>query len=278
MAMQNFVFLYGQVLKKPRIAKDEDGNYVMGMCTLNVLRGLRDTGDSIKQLKYSCPVIMTRNPELVAIMDTWNEGDMCEVKGTVTTREIKKSTTCPHCREKNKKDGNAVFISPIYMSSRETNVSKEQGLALLKQRCEISNQVILIGALCREPEKIELGNDNIITQYQLSVNRKFKIKEDSVDKKTDYPWVKSYGKYAKEDAETLHTGSVILVDGMLQTRDVERTTHCECGQSYKWNDAALEVVPFAVEYLKNFYSADEIEKNKEMKYQALSSEILGGKM
>lgn len=277
MARHNFAFLYGQLLHDPKIMKDGEGHYKRGMCTLTVIRGIRDSGDKIKEIKYDHPVVLTRNVELIKEMETWKRHDMVEIKGTVTTKEIKKSTTCKECGQKNTIDGNLVYINPIYLAKRETNVSEEEGLRLLKQRCEISNQVLLIGSLCRDPERYKQEKKICVTQYQLAINRSYRIKEDPQDVKTDYPWIKSYGKVAENDAKALHTGSLVLVDGMIQTREIQRDTTCsnpECKCKYKWQDSALEIVPYKTEYLQNFNSFEDLEKMEKELDKKAASEVL----
>ena len=47
---------------------------------------------------------------------------------------------------------------------------------------------------------------------------------------------------------------------MLQTRDILRTTTCEeCGTNYQWQDSAMEIIPYEVEYLQNFITTEEQE-------------------
>lgn len=274
MAKHNNVFLYGQVLSQPRIIKDDNGNYLRGICAINTIRGLRDFGDNITNLKYDVPIIMTGEPEKIAIMDTWNVNDMVEVKGSITTKEINKGTICKHCGNKNVTEGNTVFVNPIYLSARETNISKEDGLELLRKRVEISNCATLIGTLCRNTETFVTNGGLQITQYQLAVNRKYRVKDDSADNRTDYPWVKSYGAIAEEDAKFLQMGAMVYVDGMIQTRDVDRTTLCpHCNNEYHWHDSALEIVPYAVEYLQGYILPEEYEKHEEEKNQAIIDKI-----
>lgn len=268
MAKHNNVFLYGQITKKPVIKKDEDGKPISGLCHILVLRGLREFGSKIENLKYDIPAIMTGNPVHAAEMAKWEAGDMVEIKGSVTTKDIVKSTFCKHCGKKNTRKGNAVFINPIYMGRRETNVSEAERIELLKKRCEISNQVTLVGTLCREPQCFKTESGLTITTYQLAVNRKFRIKEDPAEIRTDFPWVKSYGSIAENDIKTLKKGSYVLIDGRIQARDIERTQVCEhCGQSYQWHDSALEIVPYATEYLRNFYTPEEQAQKDEEEYK-----------
>jgi len=246
-------------MNNPRIYRDDYGNPLRGMCAIKIIRGVRDFGDNLSHIKFDCPVIMTGNPSQVEEMAKWKENDMVEVKGAVTTKDINKSTTCEQCGHKSVEPGNLVFISPIYMERRETGITKEQGLDLLKKRCEISNVATLVGTLTKDPEVFTTPNGLQITQYSLAVMRKFRIKEDAAETRTDFPWVKSYGKQAELDSKALRQGSSVFVDGMLQARDVTRKTSCpNCGHEYTWNDTALEVVPYAVEYLKNCLSIEDI--------------------
>lgn len=265
MAKHNYVALYGQVIKDPIIYRDENtGEYKRGICPITIIRGVRDFGNNIERIKYDTPTIMTGNPALVAAMASWRVGDMVEVKGAVTTKDVIKSTVCKHCNKKNKRKGTVVFVNPIYFSKRETGVSKEEALELLKERCEISNQVTIIGTLCREPAGFVTNKGLSITTYQLAVNRKYRIKEDAEEIRTDFPWVKSYGSIAENDLNFLKKGTRVFIDGMIQTRNLNRKQTCEfCGNEYEWNDTAFEIIPYATEYLSNFYTQEEIEKREE---------------
>ena len=262
----NFVFLYGQVVNNPRIHRDNNtGEYIRGMCSINVIRGKRDYGDgSFSQLQYDIPIILSGNADIIKEMATWKEFDMVEIKGAITTQEVNKSTTCK-CGHKNTAEGNLVFINPIYASRRETGITKEQGLALLKKRCEISNMVTVVGALCREPEVYTSPRGVTVTQYNLAIMRKFRIRENPAEERTDFPWVKSFGEIAEMDAKALKLHARVLVDGHLQAREVDRTTVCQkCLTGYQWQDRALEIVPYAVEYLQGHNSLKkETDEDKE---------------
>lgn len=260
MAKHNYVLLNGMVTQEPRIIRDEEGNYLRAMCSLTVIRGERDFGDNIKNLKYDCPVIMTGIPEKVEEISNWHTNDMVEIKGVLTTKEVRKATICKECGHKNIAEGNVVYINPIFMERRESGLTKEESLALLQKRCEISNCLTVIGTLCRDVDIYRAGKGPATAQYQLAVNRKFRLKDDSAEIRTDYPWVKSYGNIAEDDSKFLKQGSVVFIDGMLQTRDIIRTTNCEeCGENYQWQDSAMEIVPYEVEYLQNFITVEEQE-------------------
>lgn len=271
MAKHNYVMLNGQVLQPPRFNLGPNGEVQRALGPVVIIRGVRDFGNNIDNIKYDAPVVMTSDPALIKIMQQWEVGDMVEIKGSITTKDIVKSSTCKHCGEKNKKAGSLVYINPIYIGIHEKKLSRAEGLNVLKARCEISNQVTLIGPVCRDPQLYVTEKGLAITTYQMAVRRKFRIVSDSSDTKTDFPWIKSYGAIAKNDAASIKKGTYIFVDGMIQTRELERTQVCEhCGGEYKWNDFAMEIVPFATEYLRDFFTKEEIKK-REMEQSSLAA-------
>lgn len=259
MAKHNLVILNAQVLQEPKIFKDDKTNeYVRGICTVLTIRGVRDFGNNLNHIKYDSPIIMTGNPELIEKMADWHTGDMVEIKGSVTTKDVVKSTTCKQCGNKNKRKGSVVYINPIYLEQREKGLSREEGQELLKQRCEVSNLVTIIGPACREPVVYKTDKGLLITTYQVAIRRKYRIKDDSPENKTDFPWIKSYGSIALNDYKTIKKGTYLFIDGMIQVRDIERNQVCEkCGFEYKWKDTAMEIIPFATEYLRDYKTEEE---------------------
>lgn len=276
MAKHNLVLLNGQVLRKPKLIPNKNtGEIETAMCPIWVIRGVRDFGNNIDHVKHDAPIIMTRNPELIKIMETWEVGDMVEVKGSLTTKDVIKGFVCKHCGQKQKKKGSLVYINPIFLEVHEKRLTPEQGLQKLKERCEISNQVTLIGAVCREPQLYTTEKGLAITTYQMAVRRKYRIATDSTETKTDFPWVKSYGNIAKNDAASIKKGTYIFIDGMLQTREFDRSYICqnpECGKENHFTDFAMEIVPFATEYLRDYYTQEEIlAREKEQNALAVKS-------
>ena len=271
----NNVFICGWVKELPKIVKDDaTGEYVEAKGRIVTLRGLRKFGAKTSNIKYDEPLIYTRNPEMCKEMSKWAVGDIVEVKGSLTTKDIYKVTTCPICKHKNRQPGNAVYVTPIHCHIRERGkLEKNDAYEELKKLCEISNNVTLIGVVCREPE-LFVKNKVRITSYQIAVRRKFRISEDSSETRTDFPWVKSFGGIGRNDALYLKKGSYLFLDGWLQTRKFPRETVCEnCNNSYEWNDWSLEVVPYASEYVRNCRSAEEIKAEEiariEKSYKAL---------
>lgn len=271
MAKHNYIILNGQVVDEPKIIKNQNNVSTRAILKLKVIRGVRDIGNNISHIKYDFPVIMSGNAEIIKIAEKVNSGDMVEVKGSITTKNVKKTISCPHCGFKNKQNGVVVFVNPIYLNVREKKVSIEKGIEFLKQRCEISNQATLIGPLCRDIQSFKLDSGLIITTYQMAVRRKFKILDDSAENRVDFPWIKSYGSIAVKDAESLKKGSYVFIDGMVQTREISKKTLCsQCNQEFNWKDANMEVVPYAVEYLRDYNTEEDIKKKeKEEQLKAL---------
>lgn len=269
MAKHNYVSLYGQVTRAPTIYKNEEtGEYIRGICPLVVVRGIRAADTEMQQVKYDNPIIMSGNPEQIKKMESWRVGDMIEIKGAVTTKNVTKSKTCPNCEKKNLKDGTVVFVSPIHIDIREKNVSLAQGAALLKERNEISNIVFALGSLCNDPQLYQTDKGTLLATYQIAISRKFRIQEDAADVRTDFPWIKSYGVIAREDAKSLKKGSLIYVDGFLQTRKIEKNCTCaHCGEVFKWPDSSMEIVPYTTEYLRNYNTPEEIQRLEDEKHQ-----------
>lgn len=278
MAKHNDVFLYGQVLLAPKIIM-KDGEYERGVCPILVMRGYRSYGETeIKNIGFDKPVIMTGNPIQVEKMAQWKPGDMVEVKGCLTTKDVKKVSYCPHCKTKNAKQGVVSFINPIYTKIIEHNLTKEKGLEKLKESCEISNSAHLIGMLCREPQGYITSKKTMITNYQLAVSRKFHILEDSVENRVDFPWVKAYGSIARDDYKYLKKGSYVLVDGMIQSRDIERQLTCDnCGHEYLYKETVLDIVPYSTEYLRNFRTEEEIASAEAAEREAAIKSVFGEK-
>ena len=196
-----------------------------------------------------------------------------EIKGTITTRDITKRTTCKFCGHKHEKEGNLVCVTPIFAEVRETGLSDEKGKKILRNRCEVSNMVTVIAPLCRDPQLYVTEKGTYVTTYQLAIRRKFRIKKDT-DIRTDFPWVKSYGGIAANDARSLKKGAYVFIDGRIQVRQLKRIQVCEnCGETYEWTDSATEIVPYAVEYLRDFYTKEEIEKREKEEGKIAAEEI-----
>ena len=264
MSRHNFAFLYGTVAKNPRITMNEEtGDFIVGQCLIYTIRGKRSVeDDELVDYVYDCPVIASKNKDILFKMNQLKENDMVFVKGMISTRDVQKISVCPHCHHTNKRNGVLLYVTPIFLEKVENGVSKEKSQALLKEKCEISNQILVTGNLCGEPE-IYKSNKGMQVQYQLALNRKFRVKEDPPEIKTDYPWVKSTGKNAENDALFLKTGATVLVEGYLQTRTFKQTLTCEnCGEQYETDEQTLEIGSYSTEYMMGCNTVAEIEEKE----------------
>ena len=151
----------------------------------------------------------------------------------------------------------------------------------LEEHREVSNRMLAFGTLCREPSKHRDKTGPAYAQYQVAINRNFRIKSDPPELRTDYPWVKSYGQNAVRDLQGLHVGSEIFTDCFLQIRKIRRRAVCGqryeengkalfhpdgtpvmyvsedgspsgCGKVTEWNDQAVEMVPYETEYISGY--------------------------
>jgi hypothetical protein len=261
------------------------------MAFINVGRGTRDTGDGYRFMKGDNPIIMTKEPELVEQISTWHTYDIVMVKGIIATRTIMKPSFCPYCKTKNAAPGALVYVYPVYAEKRCHLDSADECIRYLSGHREISNIAYVFGRLVKDPQQITTRDGLKITQYPIEMYRKVRIRYDDPSVRADFPWVKSYGKNAEEDMKCLIKGSEIYVDGCLQTRSVQRHIVCGqaygqngkaekdengnprmrvkpngvidgCGRQYEWMDRATEIVPYEVEYLKN-YNRDIEEEEEE---------------
>jgi len=251
MAKENVVFLHGQVQIPPKVYVNKNKELTKAIYALKTIRRPYFNGQKVaNKLFFDCPVIYTRNVEMIEQSSVLALGDMVDIRGVLCTQEVKKTTICGECGHKNSSLGNMVYVAPIYICRRENEVTPEEGLEFLKTRSEVSNVSMVIGTLCRNPEFYVSEKEKTSAQYQLAVNRRYRIKEDPAEVRTDYPWVKTYGQQAASDAKCLKTGSVVYINGSLQTRDLVRSTVCEkCGNEYTWSESAMEIAPFSTEYL-----------------------------
>lgn len=274
MPKQNVVYLKGPVIKSG-VKENADGSKE-AVVVVGVIRGFRSIGDGRNEVKIDRPIVLSRNAEMISKMETLNKNDIVSVKGVVATRTVMKGSVCPFCNTKNEQEGLAVYIEPVFIEKECTMDSDSSSLNYLNSIREISNQVYLFGNLTRDPKKVKVRNGPTVTQYPLAVHRKYVIKEDSPSVDVDFPWIKVYGQNAISDRERLQKGSTVFIDGLLQTRAINKKSVCSsCNKRYEWKDRALEIVPFETEYISGYFSDEEVEKNaEEQKKQILKSKGL----
>ncbi len=269
MARLNLAFMYGLIEKEPFIRKDENGEPVHAMSYVHVVRGYRDDHANKYYMKHDHPLVISLEKKQVKEMATWKPNDTVLIKGTITSKFIDKPSYCPTCRDEN---GNSVvnmakgilmFVTPVFCRKIAHFDTKDEAVKDIIKSREVSNLAYLHGYLIKDPTYFKTKHETIVTQYQIGADRKLRIRTDSPDIRTDWPYIKSYGDQAIEDKMRLRQGSEIYLDGVVQARTVHRKTKCRCcGQIYEWEDQTMELVPYAVEYITNYMTDNMLEQEK----------------
>lgn len=271
MAIHNQIFLYAQATEKPSITKKEDGSYIQGIVNLTVAPGSRDIEENVKgkkklfHVEFSRLPVYSGNPTIVETMDQIQAGDIILIKGNLITRNVTKKKVCPKCGTPYTKAGVLTFVNPIHLSIEQTNLSIEEGEEWLKSHCEVSNVATLIGTICVNPEITAQTKRSMIVSFPLAIDRKFYIASENPETRTDYPYVQVYGKEKGNDVMLrCHAGTEIFVDGIIKTRKYKQMefpcANKECDYKIPWNDWTIDVVPFALEYMNNWKTDEDIAK------------------
>lgn len=278
MARHNEVTMYGQVIQEPRLLYNDTDvsnlqrKLVRTMCPLAVLRGIRDFGAVDKRIRLDIPIVLSQNKKIMAQMKDWEKGDIIFIRGTLATANVMKTVTCPECQQIEPLPSMLSFINPIFIKCEYKTLEPEEGNRLMRQNAEISNRITIIGKACIEPVVFRTDKGQIITNYQMDVARKYRIKEDDDANRHDFPFIKSYGFVADNDRRAISKDSIVFVDGAIQTRDYIRTHNCTaCGAEYNYKETATEIVPYSTEYLTGCKTMEEIAEEK--KQEELQAEL-----
>ena len=303
----NEVFLRGRVLKKPMIAKNEHGEPVLAICTLDTVRGFREVGDKLSYLQHNYPIIMSREKEHIEMIGTLQENDIVSVSGVLSTTLAQKTRFCPNEDCPGNENGLSRFKTPyltLYVTPKHIELLKSYGFItvdktdlsetnqirireakkLIQQanddivaHREVSNRVLAFGVLLKDPRYITTKSKLKIAQYPIAMNRKFLIRTDDPSIKTDYPWVKTYGDNAIDDKLFLERQSEVVLDGFLHTRKTHPEIKCPCcGRKWKIDETSTEIVPYATEYVANFKTKEDVEAEKTMTIEEAKARLFGG--
>ena len=81
------------------------------------------------------------------------------------------------------------------------------------------NKVILVGRLGRDPETRYTGGGQAVANFSLATDSSYKDKNGERQKRTEWHKLVVWGKQAEIAQQYLKKGSLIFVDGRLQTRE-----------------------------------------------------------
>lgn len=271
MATHNQVNLVGYVISPPTVIPEKD------MVILK-LRTVRRDLELFDEAKYSEILIIYRNDEkkLFDLLTSCKLYDVIYVKGVLTISSIIKIKTCPNCGKRQVKyNALSTSVYPIFAEKRDSYAQYVQDKQMLPNKPlydnyrEISNQILLIGTVVTDPELIQAKNGEKICRYCIGVDRKYYIKSQP-ETMSDYPWIYSYGTQAENDYDHLTKGSVILVDGFYHLRQITGHMLCEdCQTDFTFEDTGHQITPYAVEYLSDYRTDEDILRNIDEKYRSL---------
>jgi len=81
------------------------------------------------------------------------------------------------------------------------------------------NRTVLVGRLTRDPELKRTANDAAVASFTLAVNRQFTNSQG--EREADFINCVIWRKAAENFAKLVHKGSLVGIDGRLQTRNYE---------------------------------------------------------
>lgn len=113
----------------------------------------------------------------------------------------------------------------------------------------MSNQVTIVGNLTRDPELRYTPNGAAVVKFGVAVNRSYVNRNGEKVEQTDFFTVNAWRQLAENCAESLKTGSRVIVSGRLQARsweteggDKRSTVEIEAdeiGPSLRWASATI---------------------------------------
>lgn len=171
--------------------------------------------------------------------------------------------------EQKDSNGNHLIRITVRKEITENDINNE-----LRRGAEVSNRITIMGNLCDDPIYTPKEEGGRTCSYQLGIDRKVYIKPDDPEIISDYPWIKSLGDQADSDKNALMKGSLVYVDGSIQARDdykIEK--YCEnCHEKNRFMGDTMEIVPYAVEYLRNCMTGEEYEFDDEYEDDEMEGE------
>ena len=113
------------------------------------------------------------------------------------------------------------------------------------------NQVQLIGRLGQDPEFKIVGQSDLLSM-SIAITEKWKNKQGEQQEKTEWHRVQLWGSLAKIAANHLKKGSLVFIEGKLQTRQYEKN-----GEKRYSTEIVASTVKFLADYVKtSIYKED----------------------
>lgn len=278
----NKVSIIGVAVDFPSTKTNKEGKVVQTTLPVLAMHGKRDYGEKqltgatktndIKHKGYDVIYISTADEETSKRISECKPYDIVEIAGMIRVNIVKKKCYCPECGTVHRYQANRTTVYPIYflrrisvsqymnvdimqdLSQADEDRMKDFALKYLAQCVEKSNNILIIGAICQNPEIYLRDKDSRpVLTFPIAVKRHYVVPEDDMSTTTDIPFVKMYGGMAREEGKKLTARNVILVDGFLQSRDIIRKIECdnpECAIKFPVSSEVTEIVAYNIEYIR----------------------------
>lgn len=115
------------------------------------------------------------------------------------------------------------------------------------------NRVALVGRLTRDPELRRTGSGKAVTSFNLAVERNFK----SDDQEADFINCVCWGKIAENTERYCSKGSMVSIDGRIQTRNYDNSQ----GQKVYVTEVIADSVQFISTRNNNTATAAQAQTN-----------------
>ena len=125
------------------------------------------------------------------------------------------------------------------------------------------NRVILIGRLTREPESRALPSGQSVTSFGLATDRYYNDKSGQRQQQTEFHNIVAFGKLADIVAQYLNKGSLVAIEGRLQTRSWQDNS----GNKRSRTEIVAEGIQMGPKRADKPYSPQESQKETKEKVE-----------
>ena len=253
MARENTIMLVGEVSKAPTVFYNEvHQNFRMAFAVKTVRRNGRIDYPRVN-------VYGLTEQEAKEYFSKLKVGVFLMVRGMITTKLVPRKFKCEKCGVISEAES---LITEVISYGKPVCLEGKYEAA---QIAEFANNLSVIGTVCTDVIGRDSGSGVSLTQYQLAINRKYRVAEHEGVIKSDYPWIKSFGNQAEEDLKRLRKSSKVYISGALQTREMSKFLICEhCSSRMDYTESVAEIVPQDVEYLVNCVFEEQAGKDGEV--------------
>ena len=268
MATHNQVRLIGYIINDPKILNE--GKEGMEKVVFQ-MRTTRRKIEGYHEDQYADVIVLYDCPEMIDKFKDFKKYDIIDIKGVVNILPVTKKLTCTICGNETVKYSVSTFIYPISATRLGsyydyfTYIGESPDALLFKNYRENSNQVLLMGTVVTDPEMVPLGKNSVACcRYGFGVDRKYYIKTQD-DKKSDYPWIYSYGDQAELDyLKLVKFESEIMIDGFIHNKRIKSRVTCEhCNCDFVYNNLVTQITPYSVEFMSGYKTDEDLAREAE---------------